>query len=228
MNESDSTLEKMENEMIKKNNLLSVLSFMFLLLICNIHLFRGDSPSLLIFDQVRVADGEWWRIITHPLVHVSWYHLILDALVVMIVWSELQMQSLRGQVVTVALCVGGSLLASLWFSPYIALVGFCGLSGLAHGLTFLLGLIWAKQSTFCSLSNRATVVKRCIAIALLVLTFGKSVYEVSIGRVIFGSMHFGELGIPIVHSHLGGVIGGLLAFMIAGRWGLLSCQQEDG
>jgi len=37
--------------------------------------------------------------------------------------------------------------------------------------------------------------------------------EVISGNVIFSHLHIGDLGIPIVESHLGGVIGGLIAFL---------------
>jgi hypothetical protein len=49
------------------------------IILLNLRLFSGTCPVEWIFLPARVASGEWWRVVTHPFVHVSWYHLLLDA-----------------------------------------------------------------------------------------------------------------------------------------------------
>ena len=56
-----------------------IMGFVLIVAICNLHLLLGRDPTSLIFDTARVADGQCWRIVTHPFVHVSWYHLLLDS-----------------------------------------------------------------------------------------------------------------------------------------------------
>jgi membrane associated rhomboid family serine protease len=40
-------------------------------------MLAGVSPSLFAYFPGAVQQGEWWRVLTHPFVHVSWYHLRL-------------------------------------------------------------------------------------------------------------------------------------------------------
>ena len=47
----------------------------------------------------------------------------------------------------------------------------------------------------------------CLAGLLL-----KCVYETLSGQVLFGFMHQGQVGVPLVWSHSGGAIGGLLTY----------------
>ena len=42
----------------------------------------------------------------------------------------------------------------------------------------------------------------------------KSIVEINIGDVVFSNLHLGGVGTPIVESHLGGVIGGVVSFII--------------
>ena len=187
--------------------------FIIILMTCNLHLFRGSSPSMLIFEKDLVVDGEWWRVITHLFVHVSWYHLLLDGAAVTFLWHEIDFDSLLERFLVSITTAAGSLLAAVWFSPHIEQFGYCGLSGLAHGLMFYLGLVWLRQSFLQRRQN--VVLGKLVAGSLLVfLSGGKSIIEVVSGSVIFSQLHLGGLGIPIVHAHLGGVIGGFIAFVL--------------
>jgi len=51
-----------------------------LLLLANGHLWGLRYAEWLIFLPDAVAAGEWWRAITHPFVHASWWHLALDGI----------------------------------------------------------------------------------------------------------------------------------------------------
>src|SRR5438046_3274341 len=53
--------------------------FTGILLILNAPMLVGSCWSLMTFEKALVLEGEWWRLLTHPFVHVSWYHLLLDA-----------------------------------------------------------------------------------------------------------------------------------------------------
>src|SRR5262245_26019153 len=51
-----------------------------LLLVCfNLSLWRGHLSTSFSFHPGSVLSGEWWRLLTYPWAHVSWYHLALDA-----------------------------------------------------------------------------------------------------------------------------------------------------
>ncbi|MBW1634783.1 MAG: rhomboid family intramembrane serine protease [Deltaproteobacteria bacterium] len=187
--------------------------FMIILIACNLHLFLGTSPSPLIFSENLVADGEWWRIITHLFVHVSWYHLLLDSIATAFLWHEIELDSFPKKLFIAVSAAAGSLLCAVLFSPLIEQSGYCGLSGLAHGLMFFLGLLWLEESLTTGRQTGANPVKIIAAILLLLASGGKSIVEVVSGSVIFAQIHMGDLGVPIVHAHLGGVLGSLAAYL---------------
>ena len=198
-------------EIQRMGNRIPLAGFCIVLLLCNIHLFQGSSPSALIYKTEAVLEGEWWRVFTHLFVHVSWYHLFLDALAVTFLLSELAKTGLKKKIFIVSSCAGSSLICSALFSPYIHFVGYCGLSGLAHGLMFYLGLTWIGQ--YFSGKEQKRLILLMAGGTLLLLSGGKSVVEVLAGSPFFSHMHFGSIGIPIVHAHLGGVVGALVAFV---------------
>lgn len=192
-------------------------TFLILLLLSNQHLFTGTAPSALIYDTKSVASGEWWRIFSHLLVHVSWYHLLLDATAVAIIWRELNIQSQLLKFGSAAICAACSLLVAVMFSPRITEVGFCGLSGMAHGLMFLLGALWTHQALANTGNSGKQKLKRTtllLGCTLAGVSSIKSIAEVLSGSILLGNLHAHNLGTPIVHAHLGGVLGGLIAFVL--------------
>lgn len=208
---------------------MKITGFVIVLMICNVHLFHNTSPSSLIYKNELVAAGEWWRIITHLFVHVSWYHLILDALAVGFLWQEIDLKSSTQKILVALTCGGTSLLGSIWFSPYIEQVGYCGLSGVAHGLMFFLGLLWI----YWALQEKRKIDSQLAGfgggVLLLLLSGAKSVVEIVSGSVLFSELHMGDLGVPIVEAHLGGVIGGAVAFivlLVAGK-GTINIRAND-
>jgi membrane associated rhomboid family serine protease len=52
--------------------------FLALLALFNLPLLTGSCWRSMMFQPGAVQSGEWWRIFTHPFVHVTWYHLLLD------------------------------------------------------------------------------------------------------------------------------------------------------
>ena len=56
--------------------------------------------------------------------------------------------------------------------------------------------------------------ERLIAIGILVGLFAKSIYEAAVGHVFFESTHLGYVGIPVVVSHLAGVIGAVVIYTL--------------
>lgn len=198
--------------MLIDRNSIWIVGFAIIVVICNLHLFTGTDPTILLFDTTRVVKGEWWRIITHPFVHVSWYHLLLDCGAILLLFREMRLPSKLQKLLAAAICAAASLVFSLFASSQIHKYGLCGFSGTAHGLTLLLGIMWLAEATRCLGSHRLLII--FCAVVFIFASLGKSLIEVFSGTVIFSDLHFGELGIPIVESHFGGVIGGLAAALI--------------
>jgi rhomboid family GlyGly-CTERM serine protease len=185
--------------------------FLLLLLGCNFHLFTGGPPSALSYNHAAVLSGEWWRLLTHPLVHVSRYHFSLDVLAVAILWHLLPLSTL-GKCGAALICGAASLAAALLFSPLIREIGLCGLSGIAHGLMVVCGGLalhfsaWPEDG-----ENRRSALFGGV---LCAVGLGKSIIEVWSGGAIFAGMHGGHLGMPVVEAHLGGALGGLLTLLL--------------
>jgi rhomboid family GlyGly-CTERM serine protease len=177
-----------------------------LTVVCNLHLITGAAPDALIFLPNQVAAGEWWRIIIHPFVHVSWYHLALDAGGFFLLYTALQQLNLAARIRCLAFALAGSIAGTLLASgPTAALTGLCGLSGVAHGLMAISGLVQVQQA-----QSRA---ERIVGWLAFVSVTVKSLAELITGRLFLDFLHFGDIGIPLVACHIGGVSGGIAAWL---------------
>jgi len=191
-------------------SLVSVAAFILMMILCNSHLWLGLPPSWSIFRLEAVVQGQWWRVFTHPFAHVSLYHLAIDLTATGLLLSQLRSSSTGSRLLLFALCSAASLLAVVLFSPQLSTSGYCGLSGTAHGLMSYLGLQWLCDG----LKDREKqIIPLLSGIIFLASSAGKSIMEVMTGQVLFASLHLGELGVPLVHAHLGGAIGGIFSYI---------------
>lgn len=175
------------------------------ILLLNTPLFFGLSQPSLMFFPSAIANGEWWRLTTHPFVHVSWYHLLLDATAFLVIYQGLMEKRLCFRLSYVAATAVGSLLTALWAAPVIEQLGFCGLSGVAHGLMAVSALEWIVFSKNDKLVSR-------LGMLSFVIVITKCLWEAATNQPLVGFMHFSLMGTPIVVCHAGGVVGGVLAF----------------
>jgi membrane associated rhomboid family serine protease len=175
------------------------------LAVLHVPLFAGGSASALALLPERVSVGEWWRIITHPFVHVSTYHLLLDGAAFLFLWHGLR-GSLGSRFATLAASAAGALLFAAFGSEAFWSVGLCGLSGIAHGLMVRQGLeLWDSAR---SPSDRR------LAAVVLAGVLGKCLLEAFTGAAFFSQWHLGPLGTPIVICHLGGACGALAHYAL--------------
>ena len=181
--------------------------FALLLGLLNLPLFAGHSTAALRFQVNAVARGDWWRVLTHPFVHVSWYHLLLDGAAFLTLYGNLLTEQRWRRLTYVTGSAAGSLLVALCASPLIAAHGLCGLSGAAHGLM----AVSALEMLALSGSSRAI---RAVALASFVGVAAKCIYEAMTDHALFAALHFDLLGTPIVACHAGGVLGGLIALLL--------------
>jgi rhomboid family GlyGly-CTERM serine protease len=172
-----------------------------ILLMVNLPLAWGQIRTGMLYLPAAVESGQWWRFITYPLVHLSWYHLILDAAGFLLLLSCLEEKRVSARMLFIAGASAGCLGLTLALDPFVFERGLSGLSGIAHGLmaiTALEMLGHTKQRTWGTLS--------------LALVVSKSAYELWSGQVLFEFLHMGMCGQPLAASHAGGVLGGVLVF----------------
>ncbi len=184
-------------------------------LICavNISLLFGRFPESLIYLPEKVIQGQWWRLVTHPFVHVSFYHLLLDGAAFLMLYAQLMETSLAkriGYLSGIHAAVIAAVTASL---PSVQAIGYCGLSGIAHGLMAVwclerMGIFGGAQA---HLTDRR---EQWIAVGIFMGLLAKSIYETAAGHVFLESTHLGDVGVPVVSSHLAGVIGAVVAYVV--------------
>ncbi len=171
---------------------------LLLLAAANFPLLAGTPATALVFDVDAITRGQAWRLITHPFVHVSLYHAVLDAGAFLLLWAlRPHPRRLTADTAMIGLLMAGSLTGALWAG--IPAGGFCGLSGVAHGLMAWQGAAW--------IGDRDATNRR-IGWAVLVMVLGKSLSETLTGTVVLAGLHPGAVGTPIAACHLGGALAG--------------------
>lgn len=183
------------------------LVFAGLLLALNLPLIGGLSPAPWVYAPQAVHGGEWWRVLTFPWVHVSWYHLLLDGVAFLMLYQGLTERRGLGRLAVIVAAGVGSLAAATIAAPDLALTGLCGLSGIDHGLMAFASL----EMIFLSQGDRQTAKVGLISLVLVVV---KSGWEALTGTAFLSFLHFGLMGSPIAVDHAGGVLGGVVAFWI--------------
>lgn len=180
--------------------------FVALILLLNLPLLNGTWASAFAFHPNLVRNGEWWRVLTFPFVHVSIYHLLLDATAFFLLYSGLRETKRFNRLAFVIASAFGSLLVSIFAALQIFSVGLCGLSGVAHGLMAVSALEMMQ-------TNDDKKIFWAGAISFLFVT-GKAALEAITGEVVFSHLHFGNLGTPIAVCHAGGILGALLIWIL--------------
>jgi rhomboid family GlyGly-CTERM serine protease len=181
-------------------------AFGLVVVVLGLYAVVTGSPGSLVFLPERVAAGEWWRVVTHPFVHVSWYHLLLDGAAFFLLYAGLAQPRRWVRLAGVAGAAAGAVWLPMLLTNAVSERGLCGLSGVAHGLMAVAGLEMIRSG------ERAAKRWGWCAMALVL---GKSIWEAATGRVVMGFLHFGLVGDPVAMCHLGGVLGGLAAYVAA-------------
>lgn len=172
-----------------------LLSLLAIILALNAPLLAGQVPLAFILQP---GGGAWWSWLTHPFVHVSWYHAALDAGAFLLLYAALPRRTRAG---TALASAAGSTGAAL-LAPGALAQGFCGLSGAGHGLMVATALLLLRAPDAST---------RKLGGAALVLVLGKCVLEAVSGTVLFAGWHLGDVGAPVAVCHLGGALGALAA-----------------
>ena len=182
----------------------------FLLIVLNWSVFHGVCNVSLLFMPEAVREGEWWRLLTHPFIHVTWLHLLLDGAAFLLLYRDLQEQP---WVQRTLLCIGsavGSLLVCICADPMLSTKGLCGISAIAHGLMGVsaLNLMGQKHDKLLfgmGVCSFAVVTVKCLI-------------EVFTGKMLFTFLYFGMVGDPVAVTHAGGLLGALITWLLYTRW----------
>jgi membrane associated rhomboid family serine protease len=172
-------------------------------------LLHGVCNSRLIFMPEAATHGEWWRWFTHPFIHVTWFHLLLDGAAFLMLYHDLLEEP---RVQRLLFCIGsavGSLVVCCGADPMLATNGLCGISAIAHGLMAV--------SALNLMGQRHDKVLFRIGIFSFVLVTAKCLIEVVTGKMLLTFLYFGMVGDPIAVTHAGGVLGALVTWLLCRR-----------
>lgn len=172
----------------------------------------GPPTVTMMFRPDAVAGGEWWRLLTHPFVHITWYHLLLDASAFFLLYHGLLESKISRRLLFVVAGAVGSLGLSWLAAPAITTHGLCGLSGIAHGLM-------AVSAVEMMRTNARSTSEWRIGAFTFAIVVGKAAWEAISGHVLFEFLYFRMVGDPITVSHAGGIVGALLATLVLPRSG---------
>ena len=150
------------------------------------------------YERSAILAGEWWRLLTAPVVHLGWIHMLLNVaglvLVFSLFWERL---SANAWLIGVIGCSLGTSIGLLVFSPD---VDWCvGMSGMLHGL-LALGIIDSLDRN------------RWLAGIGGLLLFGKLLSELTGGPMPSTERIIGNA--VVSEAHLYGVIAGVTISMI--------------
>ena len=182
--------------------------FVLILAAVNLPLLSGSANDGLAYLPGQVESGQVYRLLTHPFVHVSLYHLLIDGLAFFLLYIQLEETSAARRMAYL-LGIHVSVLAAVTlFSPLTSSVGYCGLSGIDHGLMALIGFQQLAQK------DGAGKKAACFTLGILV---AKSAYELLSGKILFAFLHLGYIGIPVAASHAGGILGAAIMYALFNR-----------
>lgn len=160
--------------------------------------FSSSDNNLLELDRLRIAEGEWWRLLSGNLVHYGFYHLLMNLAALLVCgyvfFLRCNLWLYGGLLLFSGLCVG---LGVYWGTPEFMV--YRGLSGVLHGLIIFGFLFSFKQTPWINGVG-------------LMLVIGKLVHEQSAAYQATDLQQL--LPVPVVvDAHLYGAISGAL-FMI--------------
>jgi len=154
----------------------------------------------MIYDRDAIIDGQWWRLITGNLVHLSTMHFTYDVLAMLVIGIVVELRGIR-YVWLVYLFAAMDIGAAVFIaSPELRFYG--GLSGIVTATLVYLCMCWGLESG----------IWRMFCISMLVLVALKIGMEFMFGQSLLSAAD-PQLFIPSPVSHLAGALTGVLVFL---------------
>jgi len=174
----------------------------FCAVVCAVQLLPEGARAELRYERLAVAAGEWWRLLTGSVVHLTWPHTFLNVGALLLgSWVFSEARPAWSWALAFVITALASNLGLYWFSPEVY---WCvGLSGALHGLLIISAADWALQG------DRA-------GIALLAIWAGKIGWEQLGGSLPLTAEISGAA--VVTDAHLWGAAGGALFTAAAWLW----------
>jgi rhomboid family GlyGly-CTERM serine protease len=151
------------------------------------------------YERIALAHGQWWRLLTAHLVHLSLLHALLNCAGLALLWMLFAREFSPRRWAWILLAACASIDAGLWFlRPQVD--WYLGASGALHG---------ALAAGAVALYRRGDAMGTVLVLLLVI----KLIYEQHSGASVFAG------SLPLVaDAHLFGALGGLIgAWAVAWR-----------
>jgi rhomboid family GlyGly-CTERM serine protease len=152
----------------------------------------GDTVrELLRYDRAALAGGEWWRLLTAHVVHLSLRHAAVNALGLVLMWALFVRDYSGRQWAVIVSASIAAIDAGLWLN-HSTLLWYVGSSGALHGIMAAGVLAWLRRGERDG----------WLLAGILAAKLG---YE-----QLWGALPFSGSDAVVVSAHLYGVLGGVL------------------
>lgn len=173
---------------VTKRRLLDWAPVVATLVICLLLAFGGDETrSLGRYDRVALENGEYWRLVSGHLVHLSWAHLWPNLAAFAVIGALFEDTFRARDWVLVGLVSAAAIDAGLYvLDPHVQ--WYVGLSGVLHGFAAAGAVEWILR-------------RQTMGWVLAAGLVGKLIYEQIVGAMPFSTGLGGDV---IVAAHLYG------------------------
>jgi rhomboid family GlyGly-CTERM serine protease len=177
------------------------------LLLCSVAAVVFVAPSLgdaLIYDRGAISGGEWWRLITGNLVHLSGMHLSFDVLGLLVAGTIIELRGDR--YVGLVYFMAGAVVGIVVYVTSPELQYYGGLSGIVTAVVVYL----------CLEGLRDTGGWRWLCLFGLTLVAVKIGLDLMLGKSLLAATE-SQPFVPVPVSHFAGACTALFAFVLT-RW----------
>jgi len=177
------------------------------LLLCGVAAVVFVAPSLgdaLIYDRDAISGGEWWRLITGNLVHLSGMHFSFDVVALLVVGTIIEQRGNR--YVGLVYFMAGAAIGIVVYVASPELRYYGGLSG----------IVTAAVVYLCLGGLRDTGAWRWLCLFGLTLVAVKIGLELTLGNSLLAATE-SQPFVPVPVSHLAGACTALFVFFLT-RW----------
>jgi len=187
---------------MNKNDNFILVIFFIVIVLTNFQLFYFNDNYQYCLHVPSILEGEIWRIFSHPFAHLSFYHLTTDILVFLVLFRELKCNAKAPIYLLILVCwVVSSFSAMISLSVY-GISTFGGLSGINYGLLMYFCIYQGLMHE----NRKVQIIFFLISLLLILSQLLGGFFQVQ----CLQNVHYGYVGSPILESHAGGILAGLI------------------
>ncbi len=176
--------------------------FLCVIAITNFQLLYTNDNYQYCLHVPSILEGEIWRILSHPFAHLSFYHLTTDVLVFLVLFRELKCYGKTPIYFLILVCWVVSSFSAMVSLPVYGISTFGGLSGINYGLL----MYYCMHQALTLGGKKIQIGFFLISVLLLISQILAGVFQMN----LFENVHYGYVGRPILESHGGGILAGLI------------------